>query len=609
MSRVRVLATAVAVLTIVLASVASVSLSAYATTGFDPVGTVDSVVGGAGGASMRGWVFDRDALGSQEHVAIYETVPARRLVASVYTSVPRLDVNRAYRINGVHGWAASFAAAPGLDTFCAYGINIGAGNNVLLGCRRVQVTPTFSPTGHLDSASTNGLRVDVRGWAFDRDNVASPEAVDIWEKSPTSKALVRTFTTTSRPDVNRVFGIGGNHGWSASFTVSLNGHYQFCAYAINVGPSRPNVLIGCQSLFVYRKPAAGAVQAWGRNYEGELADGSTANSAVPQSVLSLSGVTAISGANGGGFAVRSDGTAWGWGSNGEGQLGNGTRTNSSTPAQVSGMSSVTSLAGGVYNSYATRSDGTVWAWGGAGGLGDGSRTRSLTPVQVAGLADASSVAAGYSTGYALRSDGTVWGWGGNSHGELGIPTPSQSLTPVQVPNLAGVTAIAAEPFVAFALKSDGTVWAWGSNTYGDLGNGTTTDSSTPTQVAGLTGIIAISGSTALRADGTVWVWGYNRFGEAGNGTVSNNACTCVTTPVRVAGLTAITAISGRGPAYALRSDGTVWGWGGNGWGEVGNGTIATTGCQCVTRPVTVVGLTGISAIAGGGGVGYALQGP
>jgi alpha-tubulin suppressor-like RCC1 family protein len=560
---------------------------------------------------MRGWVFDRDALGSKQRVDIYQTAPARRIVASVNTSITRPDVNRAYAITGVHGWTASFAATPGLDTFCAYGINIGPGTNVLLGCRRAQVTPTYSPVGYLDSTSTSGSTVAMGGWTFDRDNLTSPEPVDIWQQLPTGRVIMRTYTTIPRPDVNRVYGIGGNHGWSASFTLPLNGNYRFCAYAINVGPSRANVLIGCRSLFVYRRPATDTVLAWGRNYDGELADGSTQNSSVPQSVLTLTGVIAITGTNGGAYAVRSDGTVWGWGYNGEGQLGNGSRVDSSTPVQIAGLSSVTSLAGGVYNGYAARTDGTVWAWGDGygGGLGNGTQTRSLTPVQVSGLINATAVAAGYRNGYALEADGTVWAWGDNTHGELGTPTPSKSLTPIQVPNLTGVTAIVANPFAAYALKTDGTVWAWGDNELGDLGNGTTTSSPTPVQVAGLTGITAIAGSLALRSDGTVWAWGSNRYGEAGNGTLSDNACKCITQAVQVAGLTGITEISGRGPGYALRSDGTVWAWGINVWGEAGNGTFGTTGCQCVPKPVNVVGLTGITAIAGGGGVAYALQGP
>ena len=152
-------------------------------------------------------------------------------------------------------------------------------------------------------------------------------------------------------------------------------------------------------------------------------------------------------------------------------------------------------------------------------------------------------------------------------------------------------------------RSDGTVWAWGVGTVGQLGNGGTANSPVPVQVSGLTGVTAISGSYALRSDGTVWAWGSNTQGQLGNGTTGNNS----TVPVKVSGLTGVTAIAGvldGGSGYALRSDGTVWAWGPNFFGELGNGTTTQS-----TVPVKVSGLTGVAAIAGGDGTGYALVGP
>ena len=156
----------------------------------------------------------------------------------------------------------------------------------------------------------------------------------------------------------------------------------------------------------------------------------------------------------------------------------------------------------------------------------------------------------------------------------------------------------------------GTVQAWGYNLYGALGNGTTTNSSTPVQVSRLTGITAIAGGDdgsgpnngyALRRDGTVWAWGYNLDGELGNGTNTDSS-----TPVQVSRLTGITAIAGGSrAAYALRGDGTVWAWGNNSDGQLGNG-IATN--ASISTPVQVSGLTGVTAIAGGYFAGYALRG-
>jgi len=109
-----------------------------------------------------------------------------------------------------------------------------------------------------------------------------------------------------------------------------------------------------------------------------------------------------------------------------------------------------------------------------------------------------------------------------------------------------VTAIAGGLLHSLALKSDGTVRAWGQNTSGQSGNGTVTfGSNTPVQVSGLSGVAAIAGgdihSLALKSDGTVWAWGYNLDGELGNGTYTDS-----NTPVEVSGLSGVTVIAGGG---------------------------------------------------------------
>ena len=165
---------------------------------------------------------------------------------------------------------------------------------------------------------------------------------------------------------------------------------------------------------------------------------------------------------------------------------------------------------------------------------------------------------------------------------------------------AGLGVVPAAP--ASADSSAPGAWAWGWNALGQLGDGTTTNRLTPVRVAGLTGVTAITAgqfhSLALRADGTVWAWGQNDYGQLGDGTTTNRL-----TPVRVAGLTGVTAITaGYFHSLALRSDGTVWAWGGNYWGQLGNGT--TTDGHAL---VEVTDLTNITAISAGSSHSLALR--
>jgi len=256
------------------------------------------------------------------------------------------------------------------------------------------------------------------------------------------------------------------------------------------------------------------------------------------------------------------------------------------------------IAAGGSHSLALKSDGTVWAWGynGYGQLGDGTTDNRRTPVQVSNLTGVVAIAAGCSYSLALKSDGTVRAWGRNDYGQLGDGTGNDiRSTPVQVSNLTDVVAIAAGNYHSLALKSDGTVWAWGQNNYGQLGDGTmNNERRTPVQVSNLTDVVAIAAgdnhSLALKSDGTVWAWGRNDFGQLGDGTSSNRS-----TPVQVSNLTGVVAIAaGYYHSLALKSNGTVLAWGDNDYGQLGDGTNSDR-----RTPVQVSYLTEAVAIAAG----------
>ena len=169
------------------------------------------------------------------------------------------------------------------------------------------------------------------------------------------------------------------------------------------------------------------------------------------------------------------------------------------------------------------------------------------------------------------------------------------------PTTISVSGIAGGFYHTVAMKSDGSVWTWGVNGYGQLGDGTTTQRTAPVQVSGLTGVTAIASgrefTMALKSDGTVWTWGRNDDGQLGDGTTSTASPFGKTTPVQVSGLTGVTAIAaGSFHSMAIKSDGTVWAWGFNGFGQMGVGSVTTTRYN---TPVQVSGLTGVTAIAGG----------
>jgi alpha-tubulin suppressor-like RCC1 family protein len=224
---------------------------------------------------------------------------------------------------------------------------------------------------------------------------------------------------------------------------------------------------------------------------------------------------------------------------------------------------------------------------------------------VSNLTDVVGVAAGYNYSLVLRSDGTVWGCGLNStYGVLG-DGPYKVYprgTIVQASGLTDVVAIDAGMRHSLALKSDGTVWVCGTNEGGQLGDASTDNLNIPTRVIGLDNVVAIAGglihTLALKSDGTVWACGYNDKGQLGNGTFDIT----FSYVHQVSNLTNIVAIAaGSTHNLALKADGTVWAWGANSSGQLGNGTNDNSNI-----PVQVSGLTHVYAIAAGGNQSLAV---
>ncbi len=275
------------------------------------------------------------------------------------------------------------------------------------------------------------------------------------------------------------------------------------------------------------------------------------------------------------------------------------------------------IAGGWAHTLAIKEDGTVWAWGYncQGQLGNGNSggewyqftdgVDEKTPVQVPGITDAVAVAGGTYHSMVLKKDGTVWNFGSNYYGEFGNGTFGGDVyaydegidcdVPFQMSGLSNIKAISSRVAENLVIKNDGTVWTFGTNL-----DGTSTTSrndlitTIPMQVQGLNSIVKTSCGRnfyfALRSDNTVWTWGSNQYGQLGDGTTVNR-----TIPAQIEGLSDIVDISaGLDYGLALKKDGTVYAWGRNECGQLGDETTVDK-----LTPIMIHDLSGIVSIASG----------
>ncbi|TES92200.1 MAG: hypothetical protein E3J87_05945 [Candidatus Cloacimonadota bacterium] len=377
----------------------------------------------------------------------------------------------------------------------------------------------------------------------------------------------------------------------------------------------PTSLVNASDVFA---PLPGDLCAWGNNNFGQLGDSTTMPRWKPVQVHEITSVIAFSGGYSHSLAIRaSDSTVWAWGWNERGQLGNGITNPAFLPCEPGsvlisgGFTAVEAGGQGDDFSLALHSNGTVWAWGynGYGQFGNYTTNDDSVPCSTH-VENVIAISAGDRYSLALKSDSTVWGWGYNSQGQLGDKSVNQRLEPVQTKGpggagyLTGVTAIATGMHHSLALKDDGTVWGWGNNSYGQLGEdkGCGNMSTTPCSTW-ISDVIAIDAgayhSIALKSDGTVWSWGYNAFGQMGNNTVDGtNYVPCSTW---IENVTAIAAGCRSMHSLAIESGAKageiVWAWGLNNGGQLGDNKLSG-GYSLV--PVQTNDFVDATAIAAGG---------
>jgi alpha-tubulin suppressor-like RCC1 family protein len=463
---------------------------------------------------------------------------------------------------------------------------------------------------------------------------------------------------------DRAYAVGSNgdlYGWGYS-TNGLLGS----GAAANQKQLTPNLVSGlgfsgdvravtAASDRVFVQKTDGRLYGWGHNESGQLGDGTTTSRSTPVVVLfdtngdgmadvgdtypQLRKVSAFSYST---AAVDDTGKIWTWGSNQYGQLGNNTTQYQKTPYRITDLSGVTDAAVGSLHMAALNGDAAPWGWGYNyyGQLGRGNTVNRLVPVQA--KTDPASVAVTVQSGAApiagaglqlVSPDGVTTvqtdGTGAAQLDELppdtyvavidkeGYKAASQTVNVTAGATLSLTFDLqqltggplthgevdARDNHTAY-LDAEGNVFVWGYNYYGQLGNGTNTNASTPSTTPVLSDAAAVSvGSNftvALKRDGTVWAWGYNSSNVLGVRSTDWK----INSPQRIPGLTNVKAIAaGNYFIMALKEDGTVWSWGSNDYGELGDGTTMTR-----TMPVQVPGLTGVTAIAAGDNHALAVAG-
>jgi alpha-tubulin suppressor-like RCC1 family protein len=332
--------------------------------------------------------------------------------------------------------------------------------------------------------------------------------------------------------------------------------------------------------------------AWGLGTCGRVGDDTVTTRSSP--VSAVGGFTdwcQVSAGDQHSLGVRTDGTAWAWGLNTLGRLGDNTAVNKSSPVSVvGGFTDWCQVAAGCAHSLGVRQNGTAWAWGcnPSGQLGDNTAVSKSSPVQVAGLfTNWCQVSAGTAHSLGVRTDGSLWAWGLGTCGRVGDGTVTTRSSPVSVVgSFADWCQVSAGDQHSLGVRTNGSAWAWGLGLCGRLGDGTVVNKSSPISVVG--GFndwcyvsAGNSHSLGVRQNGTLWAWGLN-----GQGRLGDNTATLRSSPVSVVGgfTDWCQAAAGNSHSLGVRQNGTAWAWGCNPSGQLGDNTAVSK-----SSPVSVAG--------------------
>ena len=347
----------------------------------------------------------------------------------------------------------------------------------------------------------------------------------------------------------------------------------------------------------------------GDNAFGQLGDNTTVDHTVFRSMVTNSsdwykiskGVGSLTLS-----AIKTDGTLWLWGRNTVGQLGDNTITQRNSPVQtITGGTNWKQVSGGYFHTVAIKKDGTLWSWGynysGQLGLGYYAALNkgNSSPIQISGGGtNWKQVSGGVYHTAAIKTDGTLWTWGHNTWGQLGQGTTANTNVPAETISGGSDWNIISCGFHTAAIKTDGTLWLWGRNDTGQLGINSIANTSTPVQVTGGgTNWKQVSGgvyhTAAIKTDGTLWLWGLNSFGQLGINSTANTS-----TPVQVigGGTNWKQVYCGAYHTAAIKTDGTLWTWGRNNVSQLGDNTLVSKSSPI--QPYNVQGLNWVDLMTG-----------
>lgn len=320
----------------------------------------------------------------------------------------------------------------------------------------------------------------------------------------------------------------------------------------------------------------GTLWTWGTNSEGQLGNGNVNSVDAPEQIGTDTNWKIVVAGSIHTAAIKTNGTLWTWGTNSYGQLGAG--DSRATPEQVGTATNWNTITAGNRHTVALKTNGTLWAWGfnSSNELGDGTTIQRDVPTQIGTATNWQSVATNglASRTYAIKTDSTLWRWG--------FVTQGIEATPTQIGTDTNWQTISFGESHVLVKKVNGSLWSMGVNNEGQLGLGNYESTSSfadivcpETLVIPQTCYKTVTKgdfyTLAIKTDNTLWAWGYNNYGQLGDGTNTNRS-----TPTQIGTSGTWKSIAaGESHTIAIKTNGTLWAWGYNNYGQLGDGTTAT----------------------------------